>query len=262
MSSQSDATDDAMPRRTAMLGAGLFAFATGAVPATSAQDAVPAATGHVVLLGDSVFDNAGYLANRGPDVVDNLRARLAVGWRATLLARGGSVAADVPGQLRRLPPDATHLVVSAGGNDAGRREGVLAEPARSVAEALGKIASIRDRFAEDYRAMLDAVSARRLPVAVCTVFDPRFADPNRRRVVVVALAAFNDIITREAFARSQALIDLRLICGSDEDFAAATGPSAQGGAKIAAAIAGWVAGDGSARRRSSEVFAGEAGGGR
>jgi lysophospholipase L1-like esterase len=259
MSSQSDATDDAMPRRTAMLGAGLFAFAAGAVPAASARDAAPSAAGHVVLLGDSVFDNAGYLAGRGPDVVGSLRARLPGGWRATLLARGGSVATDVPGQLRRLPPDATHLVVSAGGNDAGRREGVLAEPARSVAEGLAKIASVRDRFAEDYRAMLDAVSARRLPVAVCTVYDPRFADPIRRRVVVVALAAFNDIITREAFARSQALIDLRLICGSDEDFAGATGPSAQGGAKIAAAIAGWVASDGSARGRSSDVFAGEAG---
>jgi lysophospholipase L1-like esterase len=257
-----DPSGAATSRRTA-LGAALAALlAARCAGARSGAPApgVAAPARHVVLLGDSVFDNAGYLAGRGPDVVGSLRARLPGGWRATLLARGGSVATDVPGQLRRLPPDATHLVVSAGGNDAGRREGVLAEPARSVAEGLAKIASVRDRFAEDYRAMLDAVSVRRLPVAVCTIYDPRFADPIRRRVVVVALAAFNDIITREAFARSQALIDLRLICGSDEDFAGATGPSAQGGAKIAAAIAGWVAADGSARQRSSEVFAGEAGG--
>jgi hypothetical protein len=98
-------------------------------------------------------------------------------------------------------------------------------------------------------------------VAVCTIYDPRFADPNRRRLAVVALAAFNDIVTREAFARGLALIDLRLICGSDEDFAGATGPSAQGGAKIAAAIAGWAAGGGAPRRRRSEVFAGGEGGG-
>jgi lysophospholipase L1-like esterase len=250
-----------MPRRAAMLGTGLCALGAGPVVAAPAHAAVPAA-GHVVLLGDSVFDNAGYLSGRAPDVVGQLRARLPTGWRATLLARGGSVSADVPGQLGRLAPDATHLVVSAGGNDAGQREGVLAESARSVAEALARIASIRDRFADDYRAMLDAAltQGRRLPLAVCTIYDPRFADPNRRRAAVVALSAFNDVITREAFARGLGLIDLRLICRNDEDFAGATGPSAQGGAKIAAAIAGWAVGNGSARRRHPEVFAGAEGG--
>jgi GDSL-like Lipase/Acylhydrolase family len=248
----------AVPRRAA-LGAGLLAPFGAAETAARAGGATPA--GHIVLLGDSVFDNAGYLAGRGPDVLANLRARLPAGWRATLLARGGAVAADVPGQLGRLPPDATHLAVSAGGNDAGRQEGALAGPARSVAEGLARIAAIRERFAEDYRAMLGVVAARRLPVAVCTVYDPRFADPERRRVVVVALSAFNDVITREAFARGLALLDLRLVCGGDEDFAGATGPSARGGAKIAAAIAAWSAGDDPARRRRPEVFAGGEGGG-
>src|SRR3954462_4689860 len=78
-------------------------------------------TGHVVLLGDSVLDNAGYLGGHGPEVVTQLRARLPAGWRATLLARGGSVTLDVPQQLRQLPADASHLVISAGGNDAGRQ---------------------------------------------------------------------------------------------------------------------------------------------
>jgi len=197
------------------------------------------AAGRVVLLGDSVFDNAGYLRGGGPDLAAQLGARLPPGWRATLLARGGSVAADVPGQLGRLPPDATHLVISAGGNDAGRREGVLGEPARSVADGLATIAALRDGFARDYRAMLDAALRRSLPVAVCTIYDPRFPEPGRREVAVVALAAFNDVITREAFARGIALLDLRLVCGRDEDFAAPTGPSARGGAKIAAEIAGW-----------------------
>jgi hypothetical protein len=77
----------------------------------------------------------------------------------------------------------------------------------------------------------------------------------------MALAAFNDVITRETFARGLALIDLRLICRDDEDFAGATGPSARGGAKIAAAIAAWAAGNGSAPRRRPEVFARGEGGG-
>ena len=95
---------------------------------------------------------------------------------------------------------------------------------------------------------------------MCTVYDPRFADPDHRRVAVVALAAFNDVITREAFARGIPLLDLRLVCDRDEDFAAPTGPSARGGAKIAAEIAKWAGGLDPERRRSA-VFAGSAGGG-
>lgn len=50
------------------------------------------------------------------------------------------------------------------------------------------------------------------------------------------------------------LLDLRLICNEDEDFANPIEPSVNGGAKIAAAIAGLVAEHDFTRRRS-EVFA-------
>jgi lysophospholipase L1-like esterase len=246
-----------VPRRAALgvtAAAGLAACARTA----GAQTVAAQATGRVVLLGDSVFDNAGYLRGSGPDLVAQLGARLPPGWGATLLARGGAVAADVPGQLGQLPPDATHLVISAGGNDASRREGVLGEPARSVADGLATIAALRDGFARDYRAMLDAALGRGLPVAVCTIYDPRFPEPGRRQVAVVALAAFNDVITREAFAHGISLLDLRLICNRDEDFASPTGPSMRGGAKIAAAIVRWATGYGPVQRRS-EVFTGDDG---
>ena len=115
---------------------------------------------------------------------------------------------------------------------------MLGAPVRSVAEALAGIAGIRERFQRDYQAMLGPVLARRLPLAVCTIYDrPRFADPARRSATVVALGAFNDIITREAFSRGLPVIDLRLVCAEDEDFAAPTGPSVRGGGKIAATSA-------------------------
>jgi lysophospholipase L1-like esterase len=247
-----------VPRRAALGAAAAAGLAACARP-TTGQSVGAQAAGHVVLLGDSVLDNAGYLRGGGPDVAAQLRVRLPPGWRATLLARGGSVAADVASQLGRLPPDATHLVVSAGGNDAGRREGVLAEPARSVADGLARIAAVREGFARDYRAMLGAAHRRGLPMACCSIYDPRFPEPGRRQVTVAALAAFNDVITREAFARGIPLLDLRLICDREEDFAGPTGPSVRGGAKIAAAIAGWAAGYGPVQRRS-EVFAGSEGG--
>ena len=91
---------------------------------------------HVVLLGDSVFDNAAYVG-AGPDVVQQLRTVLPDVWQATLLAVDGHVIADVPRQLGRLPNSATHLVVSVGGNDALRTSGVIDRSTRSVDEALG-----------------------------------------------------------------------------------------------------------------------------
>ncbi|MFC7543965.1 hypothetical protein ACFQU2_37190 [Siccirubricoccus deserti] len=107
---------------------------------------------------------------------------------------------DVPEQLRRLSADASHLVISAGGNDAGRQEGVLGSPVRSVAEALAKIAGIREQFRRDYQAMLASVLVRRLPLALCTIYDPRFPDLARRSAAIVALGTFNDIITRKPSA--------------------------------------------------------------
>jgi hypothetical protein len=61
---------------------------------------------HVVLLGDSIFDNAAYVAG-GPDVVRQLREILPSGWRASLNARDGAVIADLPQQVQSLPTDAT-----------------------------------------------------------------------------------------------------------------------------------------------------------
>ena len=87
--------------------------------------------GHVILLGDSIFDNAAYVAGE-PDVVRQVRQRLPQGSRATLAAVDGSKIGDVRRQLRRVPLDATHLVLSIGGNDALGSSDFLSAPARST----------------------------------------------------------------------------------------------------------------------------------
>jgi GDSL-like Lipase/Acylhydrolase family len=208
---------------------------------------------HVVLLGDSIFDNGAYVGG-GPDVVRQLRARLPAGWRATLCAVDGAVTSDLARQLGRVPADTTHLVISAGGNDALRHAGLLEEAARSMADAVGRLAAVRESFRRDYEAMLDRVLARALPTSVCTIYDARFPDPARQRLVVAALTLFNDVITRAAFARGLALVDLRLICDRDEDYANPIEPSVAGGEKIAAVIAKLAAEHNDVRRRSA-VFA-------
>src|SRR4051794_38350355 len=109
--------------------------------------------GHVVLLGDSIFDNARYVPDR-PPVIEQVRRGLPQGWRATLLAVDGHTSENVAGQLRGLPADATHLFVSAGGNDALGASPILHERTGTVGEAFGLIAGLHTRFRTSYRAML------------------------------------------------------------------------------------------------------------
>jgi hypothetical protein len=191
---------------------------------------------HVVLLGDSIFDNEAYVAG-GPDVVRQLRRRLPQGWRATLCAVDGAVTSDVLRQLERVPADATHFVISVGGNDALGHSHLLDQGARSMAEAILRLAVIGEEFDRAYGSMLGTVLRLGLPTAVCTIYDGRFPEPMRQRLATAALTVFNDRITRQAFARGLPLIDLRLIFDEEEDYANPIEPSVQGGEKMTAAIA-------------------------
>lgn len=198
------------------------------------------AMSHVVLLGDSIFDNTAYVAPGEPDVVRQVRHLLAQGSKATLAAVDGSNIGDVGRQLRRVPADATHLVLSVGGNDALARSDFLMAPARSTAEVLSGLADIAEEFERTYLAMLGDVLALALPTAICTIYYPRFPDAALQKVAVAALAVFNDCIIRAAFAGGLPLLDLRLICTEQADYANAIEPSERGGEKIARAIAGYV----------------------
>lgn len=239
--------------RRAVLSGAIATAAAGAVVGTAHAGRQKSAGSHIVLLGDSVLDNSAYVG-AGPDVVQQVRRALPTGARATLAAIDGTVTGGVRRQLQGLPSDATHLVVSAGGNDALHYSNVLEEKAGSVSAALDKLASVREQFMVEYGAMLDAVVAYGLPVACCTIYDPRFPDERQRRLASAGLTIFNDCITRAASACGIALIDLRIICSNPEDLANPIEPSAIGGAKIARAITEFAAEYDRTRGRS-EVFA-------
>ena len=191
---------------------------------------------HLVLLGDSVFANALYVSG-GPDVRTLLQACMPDDWRVTLLAVDGDSTEDVTEQLQHLPHDASHLVVSVGGNDALDHLDFLTAPAASVAAALEGLAQIAMDFERAYQQMLQDVLQRQLPTALCTIYYPRFDDPILQRLAVTALTVFNDVIIRQALTAKLPLLDLRLICDDAEDYANSLEPSVVGGAKIATTIA-------------------------
>lgn len=190
---------------------------------------------HVALLGDSVFDNSAYTKG-APDVVTHLRGLLPAGWKASLLAVDGSKTDELAAQLAKLPADVTHLVVSAGGNDALANIGMLGARVASIAEALEVLADRQQAFSCAYGAALEAVLGRGLPTTVCTIYNGRF-DPDDSELIRAALPAFNDVILRAAFARSLPVIDLGLVCTERSDYANPIEPSGAGGLKIARIIA-------------------------
>jgi hypothetical protein len=84
--------------------------------------------------------------------------------------------------------------------------------------------------------MLAGVLARGLPTAICTAYYPHFPEAALQRTAVTALTVFNDCIIRAAFAQGLPLLDLRLICTEEGDYANPIEPSVRGGEKIARAI--------------------------
>jgi hypothetical protein len=191
---------------------------------------------HVVLLGDSIFDNSSYTGGER-DVVTHLRALLPPGARATLLAIDGAITQTLTGQVLAVPGDATHLVVSIGGNDALGYLGLLEAPATSTADTLRLFAQAVDRFEANYRSAVRPVLDRGIPATLCTIYNGAFEEPDLAARARVALMLFNDVILRVAFEHHAAVIDLRLICNENADYANPIEPSGQGGMKIAKAIA-------------------------
>lgn len=206
---------------------------------------------HVVLLGDSIFDNSRYVPGQTP-VIEQLRHILPPGSKATLLAVDGHETCHVAGQLRHLPADATHLFVSVGGNDALGKINLLMQPVVSVGAALALLRTVLDRFRSNYQKMLQAVLAFGKPTTVCTIYD---SIPGLEDTAQTALGGFNEVILRLAFQAVLPVIDLRLVCTQPGDYShvSAIEPSSVGGAKIARLIAQVTTGHDFFRGRS-EVY--------
>jgi lysophospholipase L1-like esterase len=189
---------------------------------------------HIVLIGDSIFDNSSYTQG-APDVLSHLRNAIPKGWRATLLAVDGATTAAIGAQLQRLPKDATHLVVSVGGNDALGHVNLLNARVSTTVEALDSFAPHVDRFHREYRAAIAGATAHALPAIVCTIYNGRLDRPVAT-AARMALSLFNDVILRTAAELDLRVIELRDVCDSPADYANPIEPSDSGGKKIARAI--------------------------
>jgi len=190
---------------------------------------------HITLIGDSIFDNKVYVG-KGRSVIEHLQEQKLPGWEASLRAVDGSITTDVAAQLPKVPKETTQLFLSVGGNDALREMRILDAKVRSSVETLEMLSDAASGFEARYGKMIDKVLNLNLPTTVCTIYYPRFEDALMQKLAVAALASFNDVIIRQAFRAALPLIDLRLLCNEDADYANPIEPSEAGGFKIAQTI--------------------------
>ena len=207
---------------------------------------------HIVLFGDSIFDNSPYVDPGELDVPNQLRTLVKGDCKVTHLAIDGHKNRHIRNQLNDLPSDSTHLFLSVGGNDGLDHLSIFNQPIETIGEALQKMFLIGENFKKEYSSMLDNVLTYKLPTTVCNIYYPRFFSNSLERVVsylpmmvdgeklqqmtMAAETIFNDIIMFEVFKRNLPLIDLRILCNDDKDFANPIEPSCIGGMKIAKVI--------------------------
>lgn len=190
---------------------------------------------HIVLLGDSLFDNKAYVGNE-PDVITHLQDKISANWKTTLKAVDGNVIENVSRQLLGIPQDTTHLFISVGGNDAILNADVLQLNVKNSADVFDILANRASTFEFHYKEMLKKVLSLNLPTTVCTIYFPNSPDDFIQKISCAALATFNDLIIKQAFLNSLPLIDLRLVCNEKDDYANEIEPSSKGGNKIAEKI--------------------------
>jgi hypothetical protein len=169
-------------------------------------------------------------------VVTHLRRLLPADWRATLCAVDGASARELRSQLPCVPDDASHLVISVGGNDALQSSDLLSKRVTSSAQALEAFAERLRPFEKTYRSAIRDVMALRRPTLVCTIYDGAL-EPERAGIARLGVALFNDVILRTALELGVDVLELRAVCTEPADYANPIEPSDRGGLKIAHAIA-------------------------
>lgn len=189
---------------------------------------------HIVLLGDSTFDNKAYVGE-APDVVNHLRNMMPKDWKATLCAVDRAKLCGIKAQIPNVPRDATHLFVSVGGNDALMRASLVFYGNLDATSLLALLAKIGQEFRADYMEAIEHLCSLQKPVCVCTIYHGNMAR-DLVATVEAAVGILDDKIYSVANEKGLSVIDLRRICRAPEDFANPIEPSDVGGKKIAKAI--------------------------
>lgn len=199
---------------------------------------------HIVLLGDSTLDNGRYLnLARGELSVERqlLKRCTDYGWEMTVLAQDGSMLEDVrQRQLLLIPPDATHVVMSASGNDLLSLLNQMVVANFTLSSMYGAIGSGLKQVAETYHAILKSLKDKGVHLACCTVYRPNFNHMLFKTLAVFSLGLHNSRIHESSVDLDCSVIDLASLFDCNEDFANPLELSTRGGSKVVENIVTFV----------------------
>jgi hypothetical protein len=137
------------------------------------------------------------------------------------------------GRVRAIPAGVTHIGICVDGGWAIETSGLLKGRAQSIRDALDTLAAAADEFENMFARLIAAAAEADVPTIVCTLVPARYVEPSQQRVGATALAIFNDRVLRRAVAARFSIVELRLICDEDSDYASETLLSHAGVRKVA-----------------------------
>jgi hypothetical protein len=181
---------------------------------------------HLVLLGDALQNIQ--LGEGHPE--DALVPRPRNPWKLTVLQAPEVLRKS---HVRAIPAQASHIGICIDGGWAIETSGLLQGDAQSVRGTLDALASAADEFERILACLIAAAKETGLPTIICTLVPARYVDPVQERAAATALAIFNDRILRRAFAERLSIVELRLVCDEDSDYASETLLSHAGVRKVA-----------------------------
>ena len=190
----------------------------------------------LILLGDSIFDNGVYVAPGQDDVTAHLQRKIVdTDWTLDQRAVDGAVVSSVLHQLSSKPISTPcTFVMSAGGNDA------LSHVGEILHLGLADFHAIKEAFRSRYVKTINAILSYDQPLIVCTIYNPKYPEPEMQVLAEAGLSFFNDVITEEALRLNLPIIDLRSVCASAEAFANPIEPSEIGGDLISNTIISYL----------------------
>ena len=181
---------------------------------------------HLVLLGDALQNIQ--LAEGHPE--ETLVPRPRNPWKLTVLQAPEVLRKS---HIRAIPAQASHIGICVDGGWAIETSGLLQGDAQSVRGTLDALASAADEFESIFARLIAAAKETGLPTIICTLVPARYVDPVQERAAATALAIFNDRILRRAFAARLSVVELRLVCDEESDYASETLLSQAGVRKVA-----------------------------
>ena len=196
---------------------------------------------HVVLVGDSILDNGLYVHRDHPDVVQHLQSKIKrFNWTATNCAVDGAITKHViRDQISTIPPNATTVVISCGGNDGLETLHNLATNSNNWFpwNFVRILLVFRWDFQDQYSLLLRQIK-RRYPNAkvICnTIYYPHFEGMNVMVQMVsnIGVNLMSNVIIQCALDFGNIpVIDLRHVFDRKEDYANSIEPGVPGSDKL------------------------------